>query len=565
MDETTLSAGCFFATGPDFSMFTGPDMQIFQEYKPHGSGSDDILESPALDGFLQGTITFQKVSLVNPSVVITGVYDTIGSGYLWGTKAILTPTEALQPNTVYQVYLTGTDHDTTGLITGISARTVFDTVASGHNTGTGTVKFDGGYIGSWSDVYHATITSAGELGTAKFTFYRDSDPTSVYGPFKTKESPTLLSDCVNITFSDATYQIGDSWLALVVPKTIFDGNIQYPFQTGSGSIVTLPDSTSTTILGDIPAPASLTVATFGVASTYPINNVSNLTIPSAPFTMTATFNEPILAASVHSGVNITVYLEDVEGAPPNPVPPQIIVSDPTVSGNTLSITVNSGVLTGNRVVTVTVDAGVQSTTGHILASSYSWSFTTTYDPMYTTMRRMRLIIGNYLPNVADETINYAIYLASLMADELTWNKENLTDPYYQFVRQQWTQCKAEEFLLMNLMGGPSRIAGKELGDLKVEYYNPSLIPVLDRALQCQQQWMRALLAGGRMIQKAAMVVKGSSDPDSPPLGRGWYHQRNLYSTQSPVANQRTRYAGQRRFRSNYSFAWWNAPGWWSNR
>jgi len=555
MDETTLAAGCYFITGPDFDTWTGPDLQIFHEAESTGSGSDDVLESPGYEGILQGAITFEQYS-ISSDVTVTGVLDVVGSGHLFRTRMVFTPTNRLASDTTYNVHISGDEDITDSLNTGISQRTVFDTVTSGTNLNSGLVSFDGGYLGNYDDIYHLAITTAGDTGTAKFTFFRESDPTSVYGPFKTKRGGVLLSDGVTVYFADGEFAVDDKWTVVTKERTIYTGNVLYPFLTGSGSIIELPTTTSTTVLGDIPTPATISADsdTFTVSSTTPSTTATNLEIPAGPYTMTATFNNTVNAATVQSGVNVSVVIQDVAGEEYA----ESLDADPSTSGSVLSIVINSGVLPRNSVVTVTLGSDIGDTSGNTLGSDYEWDFSTTYNPLYCSVRRMRLSIGNFIQYVPDDTINFAIYVASLMADEMTWNSSNSLDGYYEFARQQWACCKAEEILLMNTLGGAGNLKSKTLGDLKVEYNNSGdSIPALDRAIQCQMKWEGALQAGGRQVQKVGHVVKGDQDYDRPPIGRGWQHTRSLSGVSTPSANTRTKFQGYRRYFNTHAKGWWN--------
>lgn len=558
IDETTVAAGNFFVTGPDFDTWSGPDLQLYVDAEQLGDETE-ILQSPGFHGLVQGDITFERKA-TDSLTTISGL-DTVGSGFLYRSKAIFTPSNRLQVNHVYTVYLSGDEDDTDAYSTGISSRTVFDPVTSGANTGTGSVVFDGGYIGNVAlDTYRIAITTSGEVGTAKFTFTRDFDPLSVYGPFKTKYSGVLLSDGVTVEFEEGLYRTGDQWSVVVRERDIFDGNMYWPFQTGSGSIETIPDTTATSVIGDPVAPTTTPTSStsFSVSSTSPADDASNVTIPTGPYNITVTFNDNINAATVVSGVDVSVFTESVSGEDDLPAS-GFCIAEPSVSGSDLTIIVASGFLLQNNLVTVTLDSTIQSTGGTSLGSDYEFSFSTTYSPMYCTLRKMRLMIGAYISNVADDTVNLAIFLASREAQQLTWNTENLSDEYYQFARGQWVCCRAAQLLLMNTVGGSGSLKSKRLGDLAVEYdVSGNVIKPLTNAEDCLLKWEGALMAGGRQVQTPTMVVKGELDGDRPPIGRGWLHTRDLHGTQTPAANRRLRLWNSRRYRNVFS----RRRGWW---
>jgi hypothetical protein len=567
MDESSIEAGNFFTTGPDQDTFMGPALGIYEDFESVGS-EDEILQSPALAGIVQGTISFERLSLSSLDVV-SGI-DTVGSGHLYRTKAILTPTQRLQPDTDYLVYLSGDEDATDSLRTGVSSRTVFDTLASGANVTTADVTFEGGYdsLSITSDVYHVSITASGQAGDALFEFYRESDENSVFGPFKTRRAGTLLSDGVTVVFGNGTYEVDDAWQVSVKSPDFFLGNLVWPFKTGSGSIETIPTTTSTTVIGDIPTSETIsaTVAgtsTFSVSSTDPADEATSIILPATSFPVTVDFNADIDASTATTS-NISVFVEAVTGDLDVPASGLLLPVHvtPTVTDDELEIVIASGILKQNNLVTITLDSSIADTDGTTLGSDYEFWFTTQYYPLFSTVRRVRLDIGQYIQDVADDTVNLAIHIASLEADALTWNRDNLTDAYFKFVRQQWTTCRAEEILLTNTIGGAGSLRSKKLGDLEVQYdtsgRNATL--AIDRALACMARWEGALLAGGRQVHEAVMVVRGELDVDRPPIGRGWAHSRDLHNPQVPAANRRVRLQSTRRFRNLYTRLS-GRPGW----
>ena len=567
IDQTSVEDGNFFLTGPDFDQVTGPDLQIYQDLASSGSGEDDFLESPGFEGLVAGSFSFERISLTTNDVVSTT--DVVGSGHLFRTKATFTPTNRFQADTEYSVHVSGDEYTLDTLLTGISSRTVFDPVASGTNTGTGDIIAVGGYIGNNTDTYHVAITTAGAVGTSKFTFYRDSDLLSVFGPFRTKEAGVLLSDGVSVEFEEGQYDVGDSWHFVCQPREVFSGNLIWTFKTGSGSIASIPDSTSTTVIGDIGTTAttsSSSATTFSVSSTSPVDNATNQVIVPGEYTITVNFNSDIDALTVVSGVDVIVRADPVTGELASDTGSGAVgvtIARPVVSGSELQIIVASGQLAQNNLVTITLDSSIASTGGTSLGSDYSFSFTTRYSPLYCTSRKLRLSIGQYIKDLPDDTLNFAIHMASLAADQLNWNTSIDDNDYFNFVRGQWVCCKAEEILLINVAGGSGQLKSKKLGDLSVEYNTSSNTnAALERAIACQQKFEGALIAGGQQVQKAALTIRGSLDPDRPPIGRGWYHSRNLSMPQVPAANKKTRFYGTRRYRNTYDRVG-SGKGWWS--
>lgn len=554
IDETVLQAGNFFVTGPDFDTWSGPDLQLYTDYESMGS-EEEILTSPGYHGVVQGAFTFEKVSLTDDDTTVSGT-DTLASGIIYRTKAIFTPTERLASDTTYTVYLTGDEDSTDSLNTGICTRTVFDAESTAGNATTGTVTFTGGYTGSIDDVFNVEIVASGVTGSATFQYWKSTTPGTVVGPLKTRRGGTTLSNGVSVSFSETTWGVGDSWTCIVEARDIFTGNLIWPFTTGSGSIAEVPEEAATSVIGDTVSTTSTSSSssTLSVSSTTPADNASHQSIPGdGEVDISIIFDDTLDSSTVVSGVTVTVTAEGVNGdedllTSGVAAVSGVCIAKPTVTGSQIDIVVASGELTTNNLVTITLDSTIASESGATLGSDYSFSFTTTYSPYYCTLRKQRLEVGTFISDVADDTINLAIFEASLAADALTWGSTTTSSAvtsYYNFVRAQWTCCKAQEILLINTTGGSNNLKSKELGDLRVEYQTGTN-DALNRALACLERWEGALQAGGAQVQGPAMVVKGANDPDRPPAGRVWYKKDGM-----PVANTRYKNTNYRRYRHTY--------------
>jgi hypothetical protein len=563
LDETTVAGGNFFVTGPDFDTWSGPDLQIWLD-APNVGEENEILQSPGYNGIVQGDITFQRISNTSLSV-ISGI-DITGSGHLYRTKAIFTPRERLAPSTEYRVYLSGDEDNTDSLETGVFSRTIFDPVSSGANTGSGVLTFAGGYIGLVpSDTFRINITNTGGYDVGNFLFTRDGYSGETFGPFTIRRRSFELGDGVELSFSDSTFYAGDQYSVVVKVPEVFYGNLNWPFKTGTGSIETIPDTTATSVIATTTAgTAAAAPASFSVLSVNPIDQGTNIAFGPTDFTITVNFSSNIDPTTVVSGVNVAVTTEPVTGTTSDGIyPPDtasgLLLTRPEVSGSTLRIIVQSGQLFQNNLVIVNLGSSMANTDGVTLSSDYEYSWTTTYYPMYCSSRRLRLMAGNYLTGINDDALNLAIHLSSLESDQFTWNKKNLEDQYYHFVRSQWTCCRAAQYILLNTVGGSGRLKAKRLGDMMVEYDTNKVninVP-LQYMQECLDRFTGALLAGGRQVQTPMVAVKGDLDIDKPPIGRGWLHTRDWLNTQTPASNIRVKPSLSRRYRGAYGHrGWW---------
>jgi hypothetical protein len=203
----------------------------------------------------------------------------------------------------------------------------------------------------------------------------------------------------------------------------------------------------------------------------------------------------------------------------------------------------------NMQVVIEVDESVKDTDGNSIGSDYEFYFTTPYDPLYCTVRQIRMEAGAYLTAVTDDAINLAIFEASLQANFMTLVVAASDNVYYKFVRGMWVCCKALEMLLLNVLGARNGLRSKKLDNLEVTYdvKGGGVDDALERALACLAKWEAALLAGGYGKQTPRYVVKGELDPDAPQVGRMWSSDSPM-----PMINTKVPSVTGRRWAGAYS-------------
>lgn len=200
-------------------------------------------------------------------------------------------------------------------------------------------------------------------------------------------------------------------------------------------------------------------------------------------------------------------------------------------------------LTTNMQVVITISKDVKNISGATLADDAVYYFTTLYDPLYSSVKKVRLEIGSFIGEVADDTINLAIFEASLMANEIHWAKNNNND-FFRFARREWVTCKAAEILLTNmiaLLGASS----KKLDNLEISYSSKSGEVLLDKILNCLSKWEAEVISGGHATQVPRFMVKGEFDIDAPHVGRMWEKGPRVQRT--PGSNARYKPFGSRRY------------------
>lgn len=226
--------------------------------------------------------------------------------------------------------------------------------------------------------------------------------------------------------------------------------------------------------------------------------------------------------------------------------------------------VNSGIITSypinglgpNTLVEITLDNSISSTSGTSLTEDVVLRFTTTYTPLYSSVRKVRLDAGGILSNTPDDVINLAILEASIEADVMSFRKSIINSDLFVHARRQYVTCMAANIVAHNLLAAHGLLKSKMLADFRVEYDPGAISSMLGLLQDCSSKWLEQVQAGGgaRAIRDPRGVVKGETDPDRPSVGRLWY---GVAEGEPSIANTRFRKSGFRRFRSGWTP---NKPG-----
>lgn len=530
----------------------GPEQVITLNVPTKLASGQDPLTSPGYKGIVQGALTFERVNLadLNPSTAL----DTTGAGNLYRTRAFFTPTSRLAPNTLYRAYLSGDEDITDTRRVGARTRTVFDTVATGANTGTGVVEFRGGFTGTAvSDTFNVSISQAGEPGEAEFRWYRSSSPTILRGPIPVSGIQAIeLEENVKVRFLRGRYAIGDVFSAAVRRSTTYEGNVVWEFTTGSESVTALPTTTSTSIIGDVAA-VTPPGASLRVTSVVPERRAHSQPLTTSQFIIV--FNKALDPATV-TAARVTLIPEPVTGITDSPVPSgqtydSAMTATTALSGATLTITL-SGTLYTNNIITLVLDRNIAATDGALLGEDYQTFFTTRYTPLYASIRQVKLRIGSFLEKVPDDTVYLSLLEASRAADLITRLTVNTANQYYNLARSQWTVCKATEILLLNLIGAGGSLRSKRLADLDVSYdSNPRTNVALQAAGDCMAKWEPIVMGGGNAVTDPQSFVRGWNDPDRPAFGRQWLNN-DPEGRGVPAANIRKTIVGARQVYRNFT-------------
>ncbi|MBD3268468.1 hypothetical protein GF373_17510 [bacterium] len=219
VDENSLREA-FFMEGPDTDTVIGPDSAADIYPGPFGTllGEEyDYLSSPGFTGLVPGDFTFSH------------------SG--GKTTMVFTPDPVLSATTSYKAHLTDLYSDSIGDVTP-------DLI----NGGNGTITAYGPWLGA-SDTLNIEITASGVAGAAEFKYYKSSNPSVKYGPMLSSARDAIpLEEGLFIKFGAGDFYLNDTFTASLSPAVLYSGHLTFEFDTGSGSIQSLPSTSSTSIL-----------------------------------------------------------------------------------------------------------------------------------------------------------------------------------------------------------------------------------------------------------------------------------------------------------------------------
>ena len=283
MDEDSVERA-FFVEGPDTDSVFGPNSKggVWPSALGESLGQeDDFLESPGYKGIVQGTAAFTTASSK--------------------TTLTFTPSQALAASTNYVVHLT----DCYSLSVG-------ETEAGVGNLGNGELEFEGTWDGA-DDTVNARITTSGVAGIAEFVWWKGSDPLTVKGPIlSTRRRRVILQDDLYINFGDGSFYEDDEFSADLSTGTLCEGHVTFEFDTGSGSIESLPSTASSSILSALRQTGATSATPLSVVSVTPTNHSAQVDIDTSEIVIK--FNKTLDASSI-SASSVSVVTSVATGHP----------------------------------------------------------------------------------------------------------------------------------------------------------------------------------------------------------------------------------------------------------
>jgi len=188
------------------------------------------------------------------------------------------------------------------------------------------------------------------------------------------------------------------------------------------------------------------------------------------------------------------------------------------------------ILYENNIVYIQLDKDIATADGSTLGTDITYYFTTTYNPLYASVRQVRLDLGPFVSDVPDDTINLAIFEAGRDATINSFQNTVFDTTFFNHARFKYTLLLAELILLRAIMGDvsvSSRMT-KSLGDLTVS--RGGNIVAIDKRIEKLQEgmeeWLLAVQTGGEIPPgaslKSEVSVKGGTSEDLMLVGRQWH-------------------------------------------
>ena len=193
----------------------------------------------------------------------------------------------------------------------------------------------------------------------------------------------------------------------------------------------------------------------------------------------------------------------------------------------------------NRIIHVEIE-GLLAVDGSEMGGVIESYYTTCFDPFYSNAMRIRLIAGEFLTDVPDDTINQIVWYFSSQADLMNYrpDRSQINPDTYANYRSRWVTAATT----VSILSGTS-INGnlqKRLGDLSIA--RSGAAQELLNYLRDELMYLTQLLEdGGNYGRNMKTVSKASGHPDAPVLSRQ-FARSDLYDKMKiPGANARGKF------------------------
>lgn len=173
----------------------------------------------------------------------------------------------------------------------------------------------------------------------------------------------------------------------------------------------------------------------------------------------------------------------------------------------------------NRVIHISIE-GLKALDGSTLNGPIKSLYITKLNPFYSNSMRVRLIAGEFLDTVDDDTIDVLVWYFSKEADLKNYRPclSTQNPERYNNFKSRWTTASVALSLLAGTASNGRLM--KTLGDHTVARDKASQ-ELLDE-LRGEIAWLSDILKnGGEYGRDMQTVVKSEGHPDYPRLGRRW--------------------------------------------
>jgi len=236
--------------GPDFDVTSGPESASW--IKDKNGNNPHFLKSPGFKGIVDCDYELVYVDgdgeEIDPTVTTVDEEETGDGTDAYRHKIKISPKQGFAPDAEYKVYVIGDAED--GTSRGVSCRTVFDVDSSSATTTDGVVYAYGGYTGTIETTINIKVTTAGDIGTAKYKWWYSGDGEASATTGKvTSRRYRKLGDGVQIRFSGSDFIADDEYTIAVQPTELLAESYTFSFSAGDGSISEIPSTASTSVIG----------------------------------------------------------------------------------------------------------------------------------------------------------------------------------------------------------------------------------------------------------------------------------------------------------------------------
>jgi len=292
--------------GPDFDKTSGPDGSRWIDKNPKNK---NFLKSPGYSGAVECDYEViyvdQHGDLVEPQPVVESrAQEEQG---MYSHRLLVKPKELLAKDTEYTVYIVGDSEG--GPSKGICKRTVFEPVPTVANPSANMIVY-GTYKRALDDKVHVRFTKAGDVGEAKYKWWYESDGENNAVVDKlTSRRFRRLSDGIQVRFTGSNYSVGDSFAIDVAAPEYLENSYSFTFLAGSGSIISVPETASTSVIGG-DGPAASPDALLQLLSVDPDDGSTHM--PLSTRVITLEFSEKVDPDSITED-SLAVFAYPVSG------------------------------------------------------------------------------------------------------------------------------------------------------------------------------------------------------------------------------------------------------------